>query len=76
MTSSITKMKLMLLALCFTFTTSQEESISPYEGMLQRNRCPVCVRSLKHYGCCHVILRVSMVQIRSSGLQDFRGRIL
>ena len=35
----------------------------------------VCIRSL-HCGCCHVILRVSMVQIRSSGLQDFRGRIL
>ena len=41
MTSSITKMKLMLLALCFTFTTSQEESISPYKGMLQMNRCRV-----------------------------------
>ncbi|KAK2561194.1 Semaphorin-5B [Acropora cervicornis] len=31
MTNSITKMKLMLLALCVTFITSQEESISPYE---------------------------------------------
>ncbi|XP_067023381.1 semaphorin-5A-like isoform X2 [Acropora muricata] len=31
MTNSITKMKLMLLALCFTFITSQEESISPYK---------------------------------------------
>ena len=34
-------MKLMLLALCATFITSQEESISPYEGMLQMNRCRV-----------------------------------
>ena len=41
MTNSITKMKLMLLALCATFITSQEESISPYEGMLQMNRCRV-----------------------------------
>ncbi|XP_044179118.1 LOW QUALITY PROTEIN: semaphorin-5A-like [Acropora millepora] len=31
MTNSITKMKLMLLALCFKFITSQEESISPYK---------------------------------------------
>ena len=35
MTNSITKMKLMLLALCFTSIASQEESISSYEGMLQ-----------------------------------------
>jgi len=31
MTNSITKMKLMLLALCFTSIASQEESISSYE---------------------------------------------
>ena len=39
MTKSITKMKLMLLALYFAFRTSQEESISPYKGMLQMNHC-------------------------------------
>ena len=41
MTNSITKMKLMLLALCFKFITSQEESISPYKGMSEMNRCRV-----------------------------------
>ena len=35
MTNNITKMKLMLLALCFTSIASHEESISSYEGMLQ-----------------------------------------
>ncbi|XP_015766684.1 PREDICTED: semaphorin-5A-like [Acropora digitifera] len=34
MTNSITKMKLMLLALCFKFITSQEESISPYKVII------------------------------------------
>ena len=49
MTNSITKMKMMLLALFFTSIASQEESISPYKGMLQIMHCHVCIRSLKTF---------------------------
>ena len=73
MTNSITKMKLMLLALCFTFRTSQEESISPYKGMLQiMNHC----RANKVTKNITTVDMLFCMCQRSSGLQDFTGRIL
>ena len=76
MTNNITKMKLMLLALCVTFITSQEESISPYEGMSEMNRCRLYKVSKNITAVVIMLFCVSMVQIRSRGLQDFKGRIL